>query len=114
MCFIKVEIHRKAHAHKLNPVKHGKALKQRASVYKQEEKVEGRQIGAARCAHRHICAKCRIPVIEKGLGTVQHIIDMIIERRYLLRHIIVIDRIAPERINPLNRKDNAIDYKCNT
>ena len=114
MRFIKVEIHCKAHAHKLKPVEHGQAPKQRAPLYKQEEKIERRQIGAPGRAHRHIGAKGRIPVIEEGFRPVQHIIDMIIERRYLLRHIIVIDRIATERINALNRKDNAIYYKCNT
>ena len=40
MGLMKTEIHGKAHAHKLQSVKHGQALKQRAPLYEQKEKIE--------------------------------------------------------------------------
>ena len=107
----KIEIHGKAHAHEFDPIEHRQALKQRTSPYQQEKQVEGRNVRTSRSAHRHIYSESRIPVVEKSLCPVKCIVDMIIERRYLLRHIIVIYCIAAKRINTLYRQDNAVYYE---
>ena len=87
------------------------AFQQIISRNKQEEEVENTEIAAAGGRHGHIHAQSRVKAVEKSRFAVQHIVDMIIKRRDLLRHIIIIDGKTAKRENTLYAKDAQIDHK---